>query len=67
MEANKRLYVEIKGLRVNELQSQFNTKMWGHFWRQAAPLALDLQTCLEILRKFLFLIASGPNHPLAIA
>lgn len=54
MAANKRLYFEIKGLRVDVLQSQFNTQMWGHFWRQATPLALELLSCLEILRKFLF-------------
>lgn len=67
MEPNKLLCFEITGLRADELQSQFNTEKWGHFWTQAAPSALELQSCLEILKKFLFLIASGPNHPLAIA
>lgn len=63
METNKQLYFEITGLRADELQSCFNTKMWGHFWREATPLALELQSCLEILRKFLFVIASSLNHP----
>lgn len=51
MEPNKLLCFEITGLRADELQSQFNTEKWGHFWTQAAPSALELQSCLEILKK----------------